>query len=1657
MLASDGSIAREDTSAKAVDIYALAQHLAGDLTSSGLNQGISVALLDDSMFADNKIMCFLIESTPLLRQAIKLQQEGYSQLNTLLEPEIQRAASAGSNDSLPSLSQGVEELTLLPAEQIAVLAASNEQAVLEHRIALVLQSLLLQALPLRQRALKTGTTNLDRTAQDFLSSAFDLASQYLATSDLKAADSARVDLLDPRLFAFTLSNLPVVLGSLPSPIQDRLQQICQSIGISGLPAAASLSSNGDDSAQGFRERLLSYQPTAELSLPEVPTSSRAAPISEPTTFLPRITAESETTQLQKVSALTQYRKSTKEKAIRDAHGRIMGRQQAKRFRADQLYSRSVTAYAQSLLGSAGLVRQVITEGGGFYLAAEDEEKKAKQQQPKQKEKKLSKKEQIIQQNQAKQAGKASAQVERKLTYLLEELDIGNATSKFEGADRVMLADRRRSLQALTPYIASAGSAEAGRDLRLLRVRLTVEGWVAACTIGIKEECYDLAVTALTDIGLILAATPEDKFNDHERALLCSCGQALRVMGLQGIYGPAHAGLGKVWEEVEDKKGKPKKGEFPFDVNWPKASKKYTVGDALEFQLQQCGDVMERQLDSKADRRVATFKPDGWQRKVLDAIDARDSLLVVAPTSAGKTFIAFYCIEKALRESSDAVVVYVAPSKALVNQIAAELEARYQKNYVSADRTIWAISTGDFDIHNPLKSQVVVAAPESLHKMTLQSDVAGSWLPRVKAIIMDEIHSLTDVDLGPLWQQLLALVPCPIVALSATIGNVDEFGEWLGKVRAQQGQKLTVVQHGTRYSDLKKHVYLPLEGPAAAPSKTKGVEAVQPVFTGISKQQLDGPKMFKHLHPFTALRPAGSSMPSDLEMTPAEQLQLIRAMQKTASEDKGYALEDKLDPSEFFSDVIGPLKRADTLKYQQALREAVKAWMSRPDSREPGSPFIKLIDMLEGGLPVAIEKVNQDWQATMSHIDFHRENLLPLLSGLHQGNLLPALLFNFSRDNVEHLGQHLVEQLTKGEERYKATNKHWKTKLEEWNKWKDDEPARRKAEEKKLKGIKGKEEADAIKKDARATDAGWQASFDPDAPLPDFTFANEKCGLALEDIIPEVQRLRVDDWMKDGLIRGVAIHHVSLPNNYRQTVERWFRKGWLRVVICTASLALGINMPAKSSVFVGDHIELNSLQYRQAAGRAGRRGMDLAGNVIFYGLPLSKVHRLLTSRLPALDCDYPSSATLNLRLHALMADPTSTQVGQKMTQSVIGLPNPPARSHELPLNHQFRASVEFLRRFGTLSADGQPLALSGFVSQLALNEPSNLAFLELLRSGYLYSITAFAQVDRISAVEEMVTVLSHLFAARKSNPTKPYDAAHPDLPSLSEKARSTLEKLNQQSKAAYLDYAKTIASAQEGEVEQVLPLSKTKIGSSESLGGVFDQQQIHHKIRSAFAAVAGVSDNLSDTTWESMKTVRPGLGLTPSITPSFEHILSKSPKNAYILDFFRHGNLTYLVTQNGLPGATLAWALLNDFWHVLLSLRASLEVLLRAGSRGRGANGPASSEVGSLDADDWADDAEDGAYGDDDLGGEDETDDRRTDSGIAGSQMSTAGGGGKPAPPPGAIFQGVEVRTRSGKRVEPIRPPIELRADRKHPQLWAVYEMLVDIQRTYHARFFKTFA
>ena len=87
-----------------------------------------------------------------------------------------------------------------------------------------------------------------------------------------------------------------------------------------------------------------------------------------------------------------------------------------------------------------------------------------------------------------------------------------------------------------------------------------------------------------------------------------------------------------------------------------------------FQLENMGPYLEHETPAEKDKRVDKFNPDKWQRDMFDVIDKRGSALIIAPTSSGKTFASYYCMEQVLRESDDGVVVYVSPTKALVNQV-----------------------------------------------------------------------------------------------------------------------------------------------------------------------------------------------------------------------------------------------------------------------------------------------------------------------------------------------------------------------------------------------------------------------------------------------------------------------------------------------------------------------------------------------------------------------------------------------------------------------------------------------------------------------------------------------------------------------------------------------------------------------------------------------------------------------------------------------------------------------------------------------------------------------------------------------------------------------------------------------------------------------------
>ncbi|YAL84589.1 DEAD/DEAH box helicase [Dermacoccaceae bacterium W4C1] len=91
---------------------------------------------------------------------------------------------------------------------------------------------------------------------------------------------------------------------------------------------------------------------------------------------------------------------------------------------------------------------------------------------------------------------------------------------------------------------------------------------------------------------------------------------------------------------------------------------------------------------------------------------------------------------------------------------------------------------------------------------------------------------------------------------------------------------------------------------------------------------------------------------------------------------------------------------------------------------------------------------------------------------------------------------------------------------------------------------------------------------------------------------------------EGLTRGFAAHHAGMLPAFREIVEELFAEGKIRVVFATETLALGVNMPARTVVlerlvkYNGEaHVEITPAEYTQLTGRAGRRGIDFEGHAV----------------------------------------------------------------------------------------------------------------------------------------------------------------------------------------------------------------------------------------------------------------------------------------------------------------------------------------------------------------------------------------------------------------------------------------------------------------------------
>ena len=180
------------------------------------------------------------------------------------------------------------------------------------------------------------------------------------------------------------------------------------------------------------------------------------------------------------------------------------------------------------------------------------------------------------------------------------------------------------------------------------------------------------------------------------------------------------------------------------------------------------------------RQLYDFEFDEFQVAACRALDGGHGVLVAAPTGSGKTVAGEFAVHLALAEGKKCF--YTTPIKALSNQKYNDLVRRYSAASVG-------LLTGDNSINS--EAPVVVMTTEVLRNMLY----AGSpTLAGLGYVVLDEVHYLADRMRGAVWEEVIIHLDQSVrlTALSATVSNAEEFGDWLSQVRG--GTTVIVDEH-----------------------------------------------------------------------------------------------------------------------------------------------------------------------------------------------------------------------------------------------------------------------------------------------------------------------------------------------------------------------------------------------------------------------------------------------------------------------------------------------------------------------------------------------------------------------------------------------------------------------------------------------------------------------------------------------------------------------------------------------------------------------------------------------------------------------------------------------------------------------------------------------
>ncbi|KAF0698130.1 Aste57867_11226 [Aphanomyces stellatus] len=664
-----------------------------------------------------------------------------------------------------------------------------------------------------------------------------------------------------------------------------------------------------------------------------------------------------------------------------------------------------------------------------------------------------------------------------------------------------------------------------------------------------------------------------------------------------------------------------------------------------------------------------FILDTWQKEVLTHIDQNHSVVVCAPTSSGKTVLSSYV------SVIGGKVLFLAPTEPLVWQVAALFQAMVKG-------TVALVTKGT--VFLPEGFRILVGTPAAVESVLL--DIGYDF----QYCVFDEVHDLNGVE-GDALERICKAMSCPFLALSATIGNATKVVDWW---RGFHPNPIHLLEYRGRFINLQRMVFQKTQvvqlHPCAAVTYDylvdQGFGAGDLAFTPRDTyalwnvmckvypmeliQDIAPEKYFESTVATQRAASPSAAKGSTDDKKKAKSSKKDDKDKKTSSKDKDKKSSSKSkakdggdDDDDENLDFLAPMCHRITLLESKQYEEVVK---SRLQSLAPQFP-----DETKSLLS----------QLGLSTLQSTELDVTALIFDLVAKSLIPAICFQLDSVRCRQLFDELLAGIEAAQD---AKFPGYRMKIEaDYAEWEKQQAVAKKAQA-KSKSLQEDQEREAQE---------FQESTAPDihAPHPDFVLTPPGYRLSAAEFREIKWQLRreLSESSDDGhplvrsLRRGIAIYNENLPAAYLRIVQSLAQAGRLAVVFSDEALAYGVNMPFRTCCFCEDAPTLSSLMVQQMAGRAGRRGLDRQGNIVFSGIEWPRMQELMRGLLPNVEGNphnlYP---TLCLQPFLSTAHVTEELLG-RMTQ------------HSLPhfmrgeeITTYLAQSRAYMQAVGVLSPTGQ---------------------------------------------------------------------------------------------------------------------------------------------------------------------------------------------------------------------------------------------------------------------------------------------------------------------------------------------------------------------------------